>query len=628
MDIRKVTLDELQEEVAIKETQMKEKDVDKMNILMTSCEVANMCAEDKPIKVITDYDADGICSAYITVKTAQAINPDIDIEVICNDRRGAYGVPKYIEAEENTNYIILDMGSAEMSYIYDTFGKDTIVIDHHLMNDETKQLARENSRFLNLHKENDDSLNAQYCTTGLAYRMYEEYKKVLANSLVSDHVSDVDKAISKDKLDRLSDIKLSNTLSAVAMIGTKGDCVNVMDMYSDNRRIIKEGFKVLENANPDNFDYLMGYFLGKTGIDNIVNSKDIETIVAILNSSRMSELLGKNIAQQVIDALLSDENKSSSYLKINDIVAIYEERKALTKGTNLTNVIESERGKDTSICIFEVPFRTDKDGNNAYEPHAFCGLHAGRIAEATDKACICFTYNEETQTYSGSGRNADGNLSLKEYMDNTVGNIEGVIYGGHNDAVGISAIPKDKYAEFCDKLIANQEQLADKDRTITVLDIAYKDIATQDTIDKLKSLEPLGTGLKIPPIYMDVELPMYKSGVNKGEVKTNNIAKANNPPSWKKVELKEANTEIKDWNFQPQNYRLDDNGKCKLLVNMEINRFMGAESVSLTRTHNRDMDFVVKEINKDLMESNEKQEAKSTPKEATRRKTSVNRADV
>jgi single-stranded DNA-specific DHH superfamily exonuclease len=139
---------------------------------------------NRPIKILTDYDADGICFAYIMDKTLHKLNPNIELEVTCNDRRGSYGVPKNVTPEPDTIYIIGDMGCNELPYIENNFSEH-IVIDHHLIEDEAvKEKFNTNKNLLNPHSLScKDGKSAEYCATGLAYRV--------CSSLISAYEEDI-----------------------------------------------------------------------------------------------------------------------------------------------------------------------------------------------------------------------------------------------------------------------------------------------------------------------------------------------------------------------------------------------------------------------------------------------------
>lgn len=140
----------------------------------------------RPVKIVTDYDADGICFAYILDKTLHKLKPDIELEVICNDRRGSYGVPKNLVADKEALYIIGDMDCNEIPYIEQTFS-DYIVIDHHLIEDSAiAERFNSSDNLLNPHSLTcEDGKSAEYCATGLAYR--------ISNCLITTYEEDINR---------------------------------------------------------------------------------------------------------------------------------------------------------------------------------------------------------------------------------------------------------------------------------------------------------------------------------------------------------------------------------------------------------------------------------------------------
>ena len=171
--ITEVTLQDLLDKQAYLESTVKEPK-EFVSHLLKSCRViAKTVSSQQPIKIITDYDADGICSSYIMRQLVKNLDPNADVTIICNDRRNGYGVPKDLEREENCKYIICDMGSNELDYILQKFGSDTIIFDHHIIENEDDVYAFKNSQYLlNPKCFEQDGKSADYCTTGLAFRAY------------------------------------------------------------------------------------------------------------------------------------------------------------------------------------------------------------------------------------------------------------------------------------------------------------------------------------------------------------------------------------------------------------------------------------------------------------------------
>lgn len=182
-----VTLDELNDEIKQIEARTAEPPEFTEHIQRTAAALGVIASNANKVKIIADYDADGICFGYIMEKTLRKLNPELDLEVIVNDRRNPYGVPKNLTAEPDTKYIIGDMGSNELDYIKKTFGEDTIVIDHHVVESPDNLVQFKTSPYLlNSHSVVcNDGKSPDYCATGLAYRVSCEIQKLVEHEIES-----------------------------------------------------------------------------------------------------------------------------------------------------------------------------------------------------------------------------------------------------------------------------------------------------------------------------------------------------------------------------------------------------------------------------------------------------------
>lgn len=549
--MRAVTLDDLIAVVHTKEAATQEPTEVTAKIGEVSKLIEGAAMSTDRLKILTDYDADGICSAYIMEKTIKSVNPDADIEVICNDRRNPYGVPKDISAEENTRYIVLDMGSNELDYIRNTFGVDTIILDHHIIeDDEARKAFINDNTLLNPHSMADkDGDSAKYCATGLAYRVYQT-------------VSETNKEFQHD-------VKQDNTVAIMACIGTVTDMVDVLDTKSNNREIIKNGLKLIDNADETNTNFVIGHMLAQCGIgkEDVTAHQIAFNVGAFINSaSRMSEITQENGAMKMYNAISGNEHSARTYFEISSLVRLNSERKNYVQNMqdeNYHGFIEQHRfNDDKNIAVFLLDDNT---------PSAFCGLMAGKLTESTGKAVICLTYNEESGLWSGSGRNSENMTSLKRFIDNVVNTPDmenvNIKYGGHNDAIGISGL--DNLVKFATALDNHSKLLQKKDNERIVLKIDASEIGSQETLQKLQALEPTGTGFKLPPVIIEGKELRKNQGFLKGH------------KDWKKISIKDLPVQVNDWSYSPDIYPQDKKGNIKLLADISIGTY-GGQHTELT----------------------------------------------
>lgn len=525
--------------------------------------IAETAEQSRKIAILTDYDADGICSAYIMHSMLYYLNPELDISVVCNDRREAYGVPKFVEPDADTRYIVMDMGSNELDYIRNTFGRQTIVIDHHLIEDEDVKFDFEICpNLLNPHYlHDDDSLNADYCATGLAYRIYTELS---------------------ERYPQLRDDILQNTCSAVACIGTCADVVNLADEHSQNRHIVRQGLQAIGNATQWNMDSTLLYLLDKCGVArHDVTAKDIAFKVApVLNSaSRMSDILQINGAMMMYKSLMTSDTE-----RLDFMLSLNQKRKEYSRSLQdeqYQDFVQYERFSDDNIAVYVA------DNISS----GFCGLVAGKLSEALDKAVICLTYHEDKGIYTGSGRNADGMSSLKELIDEAVVSPEAegieITYGGHTDAVGISSLNSVKLLENALKACAKDIV---REQDMTVLNITPEELHSEETLQKLQSLEPVGNGFQIPPVIVEGKK------VNPRSLKKHD--------DWKSFSVN--GMKVTDWSYSDKKYLCDADGCTKFPAELNISDYNG-KHIELNAVWSRQ---VYDDFQQEIIEQNEIRKAR------------------
>jgi|GEM_PF-734039 len=563
--LKEITLDEFIEDVKAREALIKEDPIVRLMLVETSMEIIK-AAESGKVTILTDYDADGVCSAYIMEKTIKSVNPDCDVKVICNDRRNGYGLSPDVKGDGVSRYIICDMGSNQLPIARERLGEDVIIVDHHLIeNDDIRKAfasvtTTDHSNCLcNPHAlYEDDSKNAQYCATGLSYRIYQETKNICKEQGKTF----------------LTNEKQDNTVAVMACIGTAADMVDVMDLNSYNRQILKEGIKKIDNADRNNLDFIIGYVLAQNGIGERTTAHQVAfNVGAYFNSaSRMCVIMNDNGAQRLYNALTGDPNSFATYREFEYLQKMNGLRKE-----RISELVNEEEYKK---FVYEQRFGKDKDNNIAiYQlpddvPAAFAGLIAGKLTEATDKAIICLTYNTEKGCYIGSGRNSVNNKTcLIEFLDYAlsrdnelfdgknahVGDKLDIKYGGHEEALGISSL--NNIARFKSLIYSCMDKMESKDISEkTVLRITPSELNDPETLNKILQIEPIGTGLQIPPVIITGE----EYGRDKYFVK--------NRDDWKRINVRIDGTSlfVSDWAYSPLAYPLSGKNNNEIVVLAEI----------------------------------------------------------
>lgn len=584
-----ITLEEYLKSIQEKEKATKEPD-EVTEMFKKNAEAIINLAEQPKVKICSDYDCDGLTSAYIMRQTLLSLNPNMQVEVEPNDRRGSYGVNSSIENSDNTPHIILDMGSNQLDLLDKKVGEGCyIVVDHHLVEDENllKRFKDNNDGSLcNPHIFNkDDSLNAQYCTAGLTYRIYEECEKMCKELNKPFHTSE----------------KQENTLIALSAIGTATDVVNVLDTHSLNRDILKRGIKAIDNATRDNFDYKIGCMLtmNKISEQTTANQLAFNTGSFINATSRMSEIMEMNGAKKFFDVMTNDNYKGYAFAReleyLQDMNLL---RKDITDRVYQTEqyknfVKEQTVGEKVTdnIGVFVIP-------NDVEMPHNLAGLIASKLSDSIDKSVVVLMQTE-SGNYAGSGRGGT-NVATPLYdfiKEVTTENNISMTFGGHKQAIGISNLQKDdldKFLNGIEKNLDKMQNISNKDKYV----LPIEEFLKPNAYELLKQCEPLGYGNQ-PPCVQCEGKEIYK---NSGFKRKNGIERAD----WKDVKFsvpvdikiegedgkiisKKSTERISavDWSYNPEKYPNDKEGKISFIAELGTNTFRGTTSLQLTAKFDR-----------------------------------------
>ena len=569
--MKEITLDEY---IARVQSQVREEPPDVTEMIQSTAKSIMKLAESPKVCIISDYDADGICSAIITMNILKLYNPDVKVQILNNDRRNAYGVPKDLKAEPDTKYIVQDMGCLELPYIKETFGSDAVIIDHHLFGEKYEDARLEfqsDPTLLNPHCVTyEDGKSSDYCATGLAYRIYQEMQK-FAMTMKNGRIENFKPSN-----------KLDNTLKAYAAIGTIADVVDQLDPHSRNGQIVEEGLHVLNNsviesAEISNINFLLGYmFKANKLLDKVITETDISFSIApnINAASRLGGMFNINGAQMLTNVLIGDENDWCNHVAIENFSGLNVMRKDMVNSLSASQEVQDfikTVDKKSNIVVCIAPEDT---------PNTFCGLLASKLVNATDKSVIVLTKKHDKDGkifYAGSGRNSENSdFNLKEMVDQAVKKtgIEAA-FGGHAGAIGFSCVKEDDLQKFTDAILEIGKTAPRKSLdSMEVLSINLAEAMKDKNLpDKLLNL-PAGALKAMPPIVATINLKDF-------DTKNPTSFIANNP-NWIKVsgsivnpKTNRANKfEFSDFSYSAENYPKSKDGEVQVLLKLGVRSYV------------------------------------------------------
>ncbi len=427
--------------------------------------IASSIRDNKHIRIIGDYDIDGICSIYILFKGLKICGADVDYEVPDRITDG-YGINENLikQAYEAGVEVVItcDNGIAAASQIdyANELGMTVVITDHHDVpyeeTDNGRRYIIPKAAAVVDPKQNDCRYPFKMlCGAGIAYKfidcMVKEFQT--GDSVMPE-------------------------LLQFAAIATVGDIVDLLD---ENRIIVKEGLKLIANTE----NYGLNALMAVTGVSReSINAYHIGFVLGpCLNASGRLDSAKRALKMLVTDDRAEAERHAGELKDLN------EERKKLTSEAvdKAVDMVENSSLKDDKVLVIFLP--------DCHE--SIAGIVAGRIREKYYKPVIVLTRGE--QEAKGSARSIESyNMfeKLSECKDLFTR------FGGHPMAAGLS-LPEENIPEFR-RRINEYCNLSEEDLTETVwIDVPMPlEYINEKLILELGGLEPFGKA-NPKPVFAD-----------------------------------------------------------------------------------------------------------------------------
>ena len=436
------------------------------------------------IRVIGDYDIDGVCATYILLTGLKKIGANVDT-VIPDRIKDGYGINEHLidGAKKDGIQVIVtcDNGiaaSSQISYAKE-LGMKVIVTDHHEVPYEEIESGRVEKLppadvIINPKQEYCNYPWKGLCGGAVAWK--------LVTALYETYGVGMEEAYK---------------LLEFAAIATVGD---IMELQDENRIIVKEGLNRIHHTKNIGLKSLIE-----------VNGLDRESIGAY----HIGFVLGPCInaggrldtAKRALE-LFSSEDKESADRLAGDLKALNDSRKELTKDgveEAIRQVLETGRRSERVLVIY-LP--------DCHE--SIAGIIAGKVKERFYRPTIVLTDAEEG--VKGSGRSIPGYHMFEELCK--VGELF-TKFGGHPMAAGMS-LPKENIQklrrQLNDNCILTAEDMIEKLSIDIAMPLQY---ISEEFIEELKVLEPFGNG-NSKPLFAERDFHVLQSqvlGKNKNTVK-------------------------------------------------------------------------------------------------------------
>lgn len=440
-----------------------------MKDAVLSVDIITQKIKDKcKIRIIGDYDIDGICSIYILYKGLMAAGADVDY-VVPHRINDGYGINEHLidnAINEGIDTIITcDNGIAaynQVKYAKEN-GLTVIVTDHHdvpfdEVNGVKEYRVPPADAVVNPKQEDCQYPFKMLCGAGVAYKLISLiYERLRLNT---------------------KDMEEYREFMAIATVG------DIVDLIDENRVVVKYGLKHIAHTVNTGLKALVE----ECGVDiNNISSYHIGFVIGpCLNASGRLDT-----ARKAIELMLC-KNTEEAHNMARELITLNTERKQMTEDETAKAIELVEKNdmlKDRVLVIY-LP--------DCHE--SIAGIIAGRIKERYYRPTFVITNAEEGA--KGSGRSIEGYNMYEE-----INKCKNVLtkYGGHPMAAGLSLETAD--IDVFRKMLNDNATLDDSDLIPkTWIDVPMPvGYASMGLVGQLKLLEPFGKGNE-KPVFADRDL--------------------------------------------------------------------------------------------------------------------------
>lgn len=415
--------------------------------------------EGKTIRIVGDYDIDGICSTYLLYRALCRVGARVDYEIPDRIKDG-YGINASIiraAAEDGIDTILTcdnGISAIEQVKLAAELGMTVIVTDHHdIRQDESgRDLLPKASAIVNPKRRDSVYPYPEICGGMVAYKLVKGLYQLFSVPLEE-----------------------WEDLVAFAALATVGD---VMKLQDENRILVKEGLKHIARTN----NLGLRKLIEKNNLNPArISAYHIGFVIGpCLNASGRLET-----AKLALSMLLTEDEREADELA-GKLKELNDTRKEMTaKNVELAAAMVEQKYADNWVLVVYLP-----------ECHeSLAGIVAGRLRERFYKPAIVLTRGEES--VKGSGR------SIESYhMFEALVEVQDLLlkFGGHPMAAGLS-LAEENIEAFRSRLNeAAHQRLTPEDFIEKIwIDIPLPlEYITEPLIKEVSLLEPFGQGNEKP----------------------------------------------------------------------------------------------------------------------------------
>ncbi|WP_029322458.1 single-stranded-DNA-specific exonuclease RecJ [Butyrivibrio sp. AE3004] len=510
------------------------------------------------IRIIGDYDVDGICSSYILLSGLKLCGACVDV-VLPHRIQDGYGLSVSLvdKAHEDGKQTIItcDNGIAALDQIAHAkeLGMTVIVTDHHEVSysedDKSRMILPPADAVVDPKRRDESYPFSEICGAMVAYKFIQ---------------------VLTEKMGIKNDLTLERFFDEMTIFAGWATVCDVMPLKDENRIIVKRSFNAITRTENEGLRALLR-----------ANEIDPYSVTCYIYGFVIGPCLNAtgrlDSAMRGLELLMENNPSAAAEIAL-ELKELNDSRKDMT-----------QEGKDEAMELIAKYEGNLPDVLVIYMPElheSIAGIIAGKVREEVNHPVMVVTDTKD-QMVKGSGR------SIEAYhMFEALSECRDLLtkFGGHKMAAGFS-LKKENLEAFREKLNANSK-LEEKDfveilHLDMVLPIRY---INMELLKEIERLAPFGQG-NPEPLFAARNVELVKGRIMG---KNQNVAKLTvRDEEGQPYEMMVFGSIFDKWNeFLDVNFGADNreklyNGGCneKMTVNIayqpKINEFRGEESIQI-----------------------------------------------
>lgn len=494
----------------------------------------------KSIRIIGDYDIDGVMSTYILLQGLRDLGARVDARIPERIRDG-YGLNIHLiqEAAEDgiDTLVTCDNGisAGEQIALAKEQGMLVVVTDHHEVpfleeGEERREVLPPADAVIDPKRTECGYPFKGLCGAAVAWKLVTMLERLAGEP--------------REKSFRFLEFV------AAATIG------DVMDLVGENRILVREGLKRLQHTE----NLGLRALIQVNGLEGTITPYHVGFVIGpCLNAGGRLDT-----ARRALQLLMAETQEEAAVLA-GDLKALNESRKEMTaQGLEAAvELVETTSLKDDKVLVVYLP--------DCHE--SLAGIIAGRLREKYGKPSFVLTRTEEG--VKGSGRSIEA-YSMYEELNKCRELF--TKFGGHLMAAGLS-LPEEQVPRMRCRLNENcrltEEDLAEKVIIDVPMPISY---IRRELVDEFSLLEPFGKG-NSKPVFAQRNLTVLGCRIFG---KNRNVVKMT-----VRDEQGFSMGAVYFGNASDFCTRVQENPQLDLVYYPSVNNYQGRESLQLVITHFR-----------------------------------------